>query len=96
MPHSTSTQRLACISSRTDTPLVLVVERGAPDIPIKDVLPFISMFAVANSALINMMMAGLLLAIGLILSVPMYLMRRASGSDLEIKDPADIPPHKIP
>ena len=200
----------------TDTPLVLVVERGAPDIPIKDVLPFISMFAVANSALINMMMAsrllygmsrqgvlppflakvhakrqtpytaiffttvlsfalisyvsyastdavailggttallllgvfavvniavlilrhdrvehdhfhtstalavvgsaaclylvtplsgrdsqqyevaGLLLAIGLILSVPMYIMSRASGSDLEIKDPDDIPPHKIP
>lgn len=45
----------------TDTPLVLVVERGAPDIPIKDVLPFISMFAVANSALINMMMASRLL-----------------------------------
>ena len=200
----------------TDTPLVLVVERGAPDIPIKDILPFISMFAVANSALINMMMAsrllygmsrqgvlppflakvhpkrhtpytaiffttvlsfalisyvsyastdavavlggttallllgvfavvnvavlilrhdrvehdhfhtstvlavlgaaaclylvtplsgrdsqqyeiaGLLLALGLILSVPMYIMSRASGGDLEIEDPDDIPPHKIP
>ncbi len=45
----------------TDTPLVLVVERGAPDFPIGDVLPFISMFAVANSALINMMMASRLL-----------------------------------
>ncbi|MGZ8768857.1 APC family permease [Aeromicrobium sp.] len=45
----------------TDTPLVLVVERGAPDVPIKDILPFISMFAVANSALINMMMASRLL-----------------------------------
>ncbi len=45
----------------TDTPLVLVVERGAPDIPISDILPFISMFAVANSALINMMMASRLL-----------------------------------
>lgn len=200
----------------TDTPLVLVVERGAPDIPIDAILPFISMFAVANSALINMMMAsrllygmskqgvlppplakihhkrqtpyvaiifttllsfaliayvsyastdavavlggttallllgvfavvnvavlilrydrvdhdhfhtktavalvgagsclylvtplsgrdaqqyevaGLLLLVGLILSVPMYLMRRASGGDLEITDPDDIPPHKIP
>lgn len=200
----------------SDTPLVLVVERGAPDVPISDILPFISMFAVANSALINMMMAsrllygmsrqgvlppflakvhpkrqtpytailfttalafaliayvsnasedaiatlggttallllgvfavvnvavlilrhdtvdhdhfrtrtglailgsaaclylvtplsgrdsdqyvvaGLLLAIGLILSVPMYLLHRAHGEDLEITDPNDIPPHKIP
>lgn len=45
----------------SDTPLVLVVERGAPDFPIDSVLPFISMFAVANSALINMMMASRLL-----------------------------------
>jgi amino acid transporter len=45
----------------SDTPLTLVVERGAPDIPIKDVFPFISMVAVANSALINMMMASRLL-----------------------------------
>ncbi len=45
----------------SDTPLTLVVERGAPGIPIKDVFPFISMVAVANSALINMMMASRLL-----------------------------------
>ena len=45
----------------SDTPLTLVVERGAPDIPIKDIFPFISMVAVANSALINMMMASRLL-----------------------------------
>ena len=45
----------------TDTPLVTVVEVGAPDFPISDVLPFISMFAVANSALINMLMASRLL-----------------------------------
>ncbi|MFH7324132.1 APC family permease [Aeromicrobium sp. JJY06] len=44
-----------------DTPLVTVVERGAPDIPIDQILPFISMFAVANSALINMLMASRLL-----------------------------------
>jgi APA family basic amino acid/polyamine antiporter len=45
----------------SDTPLTLVVQRGAPDIPIDDVFPFISMVAVANSALINMMMASRLL-----------------------------------
>ncbi|WP_043650628.1 APC family permease [Terracoccus sp. 273MFTsu3.1] len=45
----------------SDTPLVTVVERAAPGVPIKDLLPFISMFAVANSALINMLMASRLL-----------------------------------
>lgn len=44
-----------------DTPLVTVVEQGAPGIPIDKILPFISMFAVANSALINMLMASRLL-----------------------------------
>jgi APA family basic amino acid/polyamine antiporter len=44
-----------------DTPLVTVVETAAPDFPITALLPFISMFAVANSALINMMMASRLL-----------------------------------
>ncbi|WP_293784368.1 APC family permease [uncultured Aeromicrobium sp.] len=44
-----------------DTPLVTVVERGAPDLPIDLLIPFISMFAVANSALINMLMASRLL-----------------------------------
>ena len=45
----------------SDTPLVEVVKAGAPDLPIEDILPFISMFAVANSALINMLMASRLL-----------------------------------
>lgn len=45
----------------SDTPLTLVVERGAPDLPFDRILPFISMFAVANSALINMLMASRLL-----------------------------------
>lgn len=45
----------------SDTPLVSVVEAGAPGFPTADVLPFISMFAVANSALINMLMASRLL-----------------------------------
>ena len=45
----------------SDTPLVTVVETAAPGVPIKTLLPFISMFAVANSALINMLMASRLL-----------------------------------
>ena len=44
-----------------ETPLVTVVQTAAPDFPIGAVLPFISMFAVANTALINMMMASRLL-----------------------------------
>ncbi|TDT33153.1 APC family permease [Naumannella halotolerans] len=44
-----------------DPPLVQVVAAGAPQIPADAILPFISMFAVANSALINMMMASRLL-----------------------------------
>jgi len=42
----------------SDTPLVEVVRIGAPGLPIADILPFISMFAVANTALINMLMAS--------------------------------------
>ncbi|MEI2415331.1 APC family permease [Orrella sp. JC864] len=45
----------------SDTPLVLVVERAAPGLQMDVVMPVISMFAVANSALINMMMASRLL-----------------------------------
>lgn len=44
-----------------DTPLVTVVQTAAPGFPIADLLPFISLFAVANTALINMMMASRLL-----------------------------------
>ncbi len=47
--------------SESATPLVTVVEAAAPDFPMNDLLPWISMFAVANSALINMMMASRLL-----------------------------------
>jgi amino acid transporter len=43
------------------TPLVTVVQTAAPGFPINNLLPFISLFAVANSALINMMMASRLL-----------------------------------
>ncbi|MDK0518253.1 APC family permease [Streptomyces sp. ML-6] len=45
----------------SETPLATVVQTAAPDFPISDMLPFISMFAVANSALINMLMASRLL-----------------------------------
>ena len=45
----------------SDTPLLEVVEAGAPGLPIGDLFPFIAMFAVANSALINMLMASRLL-----------------------------------
>ncbi|MGA9492408.1 MAG: APC family permease [Mycobacterium sp.] len=45
----------------SDTPLVEVVQVGAPGLPIKDILPFISMAAVSNTALINMLMASRLI-----------------------------------
>ncbi len=44
-----------------DTPLVTVVQTAAPDFPITALLPFISMFAVANTALLNMLMASRLI-----------------------------------
>ncbi len=45
----------------SDTPLVEVVKAGAPGLPIEHILPFISMFAVSNTALINMLMASRLI-----------------------------------
>ncbi|MGH1565635.1 APC family permease [Mumia sp. DW29H23] len=45
----------------TETPLLTVVETGAPNLPIDEIYPFITMFAVANTALINMLMASRLL-----------------------------------
>ncbi len=45
----------------SDTPLLEVVRAGAPNLPMDQIFPFISMFAVANSALINMLMASRLL-----------------------------------
>ncbi|MGP9695433.1 APC family permease [Brachybacterium sp. AOP25-B2-12] len=47
--------------TEADTPLLSVVQHGAPDIPIDVIFPFISIFAVANTVLINMMMASRLL-----------------------------------
>lgn len=45
----------------SDTPLVEVVKAGAPNLPIDTLFPFISMFAVSNTALINMLMASRLI-----------------------------------
>ena len=47
--------------SESQTPLLEVVRAGAPNMPIDAVYPFLSMFAVANTALINMMMASRLI-----------------------------------
>ena len=44
-----------------DSALIQVVAAGAPDMPFDKIFPFIGMFAVANSALINMLMASRLL-----------------------------------
>ncbi|MGI8692156.1 MAG: APC family permease [Geodermatophilaceae bacterium] len=43
--------------SEGDTPLLQVVQAGAPDFPL-EIFAWITMFAVANSALINMLMAS--------------------------------------
>ncbi|MGH3968340.1 MAG: APC family permease, partial [Mycobacterium sp.] len=45
----------------SETPLVDVVGIGAPGLPIKDILPYISMIAVSNTALISMLMASRLI-----------------------------------
>jgi amino acid transporter len=47
--------------AESETPLVEVVEAGAPGLPIEELFPFISMFAVSNTALINMLMASRLI-----------------------------------
>jgi len=41
--------------------LIDVVKIGAPDLPIDDIFPFMTVFAVANTALINMLMASRLI-----------------------------------
>lgn len=44
-----------------ETPLVTVVQTAAPGFPINTLFPFIAMVAVANGALLNMLMASRLL-----------------------------------
>ena len=45
----------------SETPLLEVVRTGAPGLPMDQIYPVISMFAVANTALINMLMASRLI-----------------------------------
>ncbi len=56
---------LVPVGDLTDTDkgqaLTQVVQAGAPNLPFDTIFPFIGMFAVANSALINMLMASRLL-----------------------------------
>ena len=49
------------VLTESETPLLEVVREGAPGLPIDTIFPFMTMFAVANSALINMLMASRLL-----------------------------------
>ena len=52
---------LETINESEGRALLEVVSKGAPDFPIDKVFPFLAVFAVANTALINMMMASRLL-----------------------------------
>ncbi|MET0524468.1 MAG: APC family permease [Nocardioides sp.] len=52
---------LATINESEGRALLEVVSKGAPDFPIDKVFPFLACFAVANTSLINMMMASRLL-----------------------------------
>jgi amino acid transporter len=45
----------------SETPLLDVVAAGAPGLPIDEIFPYLTIFAVANTALINMLMASRLL-----------------------------------
>lgn len=45
----------------SSTPLVDVVRAAAPGLPVDEIFPFITMFAVSNTALINMLMASRLI-----------------------------------
>jgi len=56
----TSADIAALVEDESPT-LIAVVSQGAPDFPIDKLFPFLVCFAVANTALINMMMASRLL-----------------------------------
>ncbi len=49
------------VLAESETPLLEVVRAGAPGLPMDRIYPVISMFAVANTALINMLMASRLI-----------------------------------
>ncbi|HJR37189.1 MAG TPA: APC family permease, partial [Nocardioidaceae bacterium] len=52
---------LANIRESEGRALLEVVEKGSPDFPVDKIFPFLAVFAVANTALINMLMASRLL-----------------------------------
>lgn len=54
-------EELSTINESEGRALLEVVSKGAPDFPIDTVFPFLAVFAVANTALINMLMASRLL-----------------------------------
>src|SRR5699024_12051017 len=49
------------VLTESETPLLEVVRAGAPGVPIDTIFPFMTMVAVANSALLNMLSASWLL-----------------------------------
>jgi amino acid transporter len=56
-----TSEELKTIGDEEGQALLSVVSKGAPDFPIDKVFPFLAVFAVANTALINMLMASRLL-----------------------------------
>ena len=56
-----TSEQIADINANGDRALLSVVSVGAPDFPIDKVFPFLAVFAVANTALINMLMASRLI-----------------------------------
>ncbi len=56
-----TSDELKTIADSEGRALLEVVTKGAPDFPIDKVFPFLAVFAVANTALINMLMASRLL-----------------------------------
>ncbi|RYI98972.1 MAG: amino acid permease, partial [Actinomycetales bacterium] len=56
-----TSDQIAEINANGDRALLSVVSVGAPDFPIDKVFPFLAVFAVANTALINMLMASRLI-----------------------------------
>ncbi len=56
-----TSDQIAALNEEESPALLAVVSEGAPDFPIDKIFPFLACFAVANTALINMLMASRLL-----------------------------------
>ena len=56
-----TSDQIASLNEEAKPTLLAVVGEGAPDFPIDRIFPFLTCFAVANTALINMLMASRLL-----------------------------------